>query len=71
MAVFEQAKVYEQYASKLREDGENLIKCLSIEQGSKVLDLGCGTGQLTKIIADLVGPTGKVILYPEIDVHWN
>ena len=62
MAVFEQAKAYEQYASKPKEDGDHLIKCLFIEQGDKVLDLGCGTGQLTKIIADLVGPTARVIL---------
>ena len=57
---FKAAVTYENNSSKQKEDGEHLIKCLSIEQGSKVLDLGCGTGQLTKIIADLVGRTGKV-----------
>ena len=57
---FKAAAAYENNSSKQKEDGEHLIKCLSIEQGSKVLDLGCGTGQLTKIIADSVGPTGKV-----------
>ena len=56
---FKQAEAYEKNSSKQKEEGENLIKCLSIEKGSKVLDLGCATGQLTKIIADLVGPTGK------------
>ena len=56
---FKQAEAFEKNSSEHKEEGENLIKCLSIEKGSKVLHLGCATGQLTKIIADLVGPTGK------------
>ena len=59
MAEFKEAVAYEKHFPKQKEEGDLLIECLSIEQGSRVLDLGCGTGQLTKIIADIVGPTGK------------
>lgn len=33
----------------------------SIEEGMTVLDIGCGTGAITKDIASNVGPKGKVI----------
>lgn len=33
----------------------------AIKPGMRVLDVGCGTGSITKDIAALVGPTGKVI----------
>ena len=61
MAEFKEAVAYEKHFLKQKEEGDllQLIECLSIGQGSRVLDLGCGTGQLTKIIADIVGPTGK------------
>ncbi len=32
-----------------------------IKPGMTVLDVGCGTGAITKGIAELVGPTGKVV----------
>ncbi len=32
-----------------------------LKQGLRVLDVGCGTGAISKDIAKLVGPTGKVI----------
>ena len=57
---FKEAEAYEKHFPKQKKEGDFLIKRLSIRQGSKVLDIGCGTGQLTKIIADIVGPTGKV-----------
>ena len=37
------------------------IKLLAPEKGDKVLDLGCGTGYLSKVLADLVGPEGQVV----------
>ena len=42
-------------------DGLKLIKLLAPEKGDKVLDLGCGTGYLSKVLADLVGPEGQVV----------
>lgn len=48
------------YATQ-REDGLELIELLSVGDGNKVLDLGCGRGHLTKVLSDRVGPEGKVI----------
>jgi len=36
-------------------------KFLNIENGSSVLDIGCGTGDDVLAMAELVGPNGKVI----------
>jgi protein-L-isoaspartate(D-aspartate) O-methyltransferase len=32
-----------------------------LQPGSKVLDIGSGSGYLTAVLANLVGPTGKVV----------
>jgi SAM-dependent methyltransferase len=34
---------------------------VGIVQGMRVLDLGCGTGDVTRLVARLVGPTGAVV----------
>ena len=60
MAEFDQAITYDSNSSEQREDGLSLIDLLDIKRGMKVLDLGCGTGYLTKVLADKVGPNGKV-----------
>ena len=43
----------------LKVDYRNLESIL--KQGISVLDVGCGTGAITKDIADVIGPLGKVI----------
>lgn len=59
---FNQAESYENnYSSEAREDGLKLVEILAPQQGNKVLHLGCATGYLTKVLADLVGPEGKVV----------
>jgi len=42
----------------LRNSNANLLQVL--RKGQKVLDVGCGSGAITRDIVDLVGPTGKV-----------
>ena len=34
---------------------------VTMEKGATVLDLGCGTGYLTKVLSERVGPEGKVV----------
>ena len=43
------------------EVGKKLIKLLGVKRGDKVLDMGCGTGEITSFIADQVGEEGQVI----------
>src|SRR6476659_9605416 len=39
---------------------ELLIRA-GIRPGMRVVDLGCGTGMVTQLLAQLVGPNGKVV----------
>jgi demethylmenaquinone methyltransferase/2-methoxy-6-polyprenyl-1,4-benzoquinol methylase len=38
-----------------------LLTAAEIRPGARVLEPGCGTGRLTEILADAVGPTGQVL----------
>ena len=38
-----------------------MINMLNVEKGATVLDLGCGTGYLTKVLSERVGLEGKVV----------
>ena len=43
-------------------DGETFIEMDVCPQvGDAILDVGCGTGELSAYLADLVGPEGKVV----------
>ena len=55
MEQFDQATTYDNNSSVQREDGLSLINLLGLKSDNKVLDLGCGTGYLTKVLADEVG----------------
>ncbi len=43
-----------------------MIRALDPDRGDTILHIGCGTGYYTAILAQLVGPSGRVIAY-EID----
>ena len=65
---FNQATFYDSNSTVQREEGLNLIKHLNLQKGSKVLDVGCGTSYLAKVLADLVRPDGKVVaINPDAD----
>ena len=55
------AALYKDRAIVQRREGLEFIKEISPKPGDTILDLGCGTGELTVYLAELVGPTGKVI----------
>lgn len=40
---------------------ERLLENAGIEAGMRVLDVGCATGEVTQLVAKLVGETGEVI----------
>ena len=56
-----QAASYEQKSGGQRNAGLDLIDMLGVERGSAVLDLGCGTGNVTKVLSERVGSEGKVV----------
>ena len=57
----ESAETYSQTSSFQREVGRKLISKLSIPKGAKILDLGCGTGETTTDLSDVVGPEGTIV----------
>lgn len=38
-----------------------LVKTFQLEKGMKVLEIGCGQGDTTVVLADAVGPTGHIV----------
>jgi ubiquinone/menaquinone biosynthesis C-methylase UbiE len=40
---------------------ERLLRQLGIKEGLRVLDLGCGAGDVSMLAAEMVGPTGSVV----------
>ena len=38
-----------------------IVNVWGIEPGTRVLEIGCGQGDLTAVLADAVGPTGRVL----------
>jgi len=56
-------------AAILRPTTERLLRSTGIEQGMRVLDLGCGAGDVSMLAGKLVGPTGSVVgIDPNADV---
>ena len=48
-------------AAILRPVTERLLRSLKIGPGMRVLDLGCGAGDVTMLAAEFVGPTGLIV----------
>ena len=55
------AKNYQQVSLFQREEGKKLIDDLEIHRGHVILDLGCGTGELSAYLSELVGQDGRVV----------
>ncbi|XP_046854889.1 carboxy-S-adenosyl-L-methionine synthase-like [Xenia sp. Carnegie-2017] len=41
--------------------GKKFIEIAGVQSGDKILDMGCGTGELTSFLAEIVGRDGKVV----------
>ena len=64
MAVSEgEAASYAKRSGLQQDMGTKLMNniMVTMEKGATVLDLGCGTGYLTKVLSEQVGPEGKVV----------
>jgi ubiquinone/menaquinone biosynthesis C-methylase UbiE len=48
-------------ATILRPTTERMLRSAGVDRGMRVLDLGCGTGDVTMLAAELVGPSGSVV----------
>lgn len=57
----ELAATYDRASDLQFETGKRMIERLGIAEGSRVLDVGCGTGRLTHWIAERVGSEGSVV----------
>jgi ubiquinone/menaquinone biosynthesis C-methylase UbiE len=51
----------ENQATMLQPITERLVRSAGIDAGLRVLDLGCGAGDVSMLAAELVGPTGFVV----------
>ncbi len=56
-----QAELYASYSYPQHRYGLELIETADPKPGERVLDLGCGPGTLTELIARRVGPEGSVV----------
>ena len=55
------AEAYEELSKPQTDLGCKYVSELNIPGGANVLDMGCGTGLITKYIADIVGSVGVVV----------
>jgi ubiquinone/menaquinone biosynthesis C-methylase UbiE len=57
----ELATSYDLMSDSQFENGVKLVECLGIKSGDKVLDVGSGTGRLGTYVANIIGPSGRII----------
>jgi predicted methyltransferase len=53
------------------EHRQRLVQAWNIPLGSKILEIGCGQGDSTVVLADAVGPTGRVVAVDSCPPGWG
>ena len=56
----ENALDYSKHSKPQDDMGREFLQELALSEGDKVLDMGCGTGNVTKLISEIVGAQGQV-----------
>jgi SAM-dependent methyltransferase len=55
------AETYDRMSDLQFEGGKRLVERLGLEEGERVLDIGCGTGRLARWMGERLGPKGSVV----------
>jgi ubiquinone/menaquinone biosynthesis C-methylase UbiE len=56
----ELAEKYDKMSNSQFENGLTLVDRLGVNEGSSVLDIGCGNGRLAAHVAKIIGPLAKL-----------
>jgi len=55
--------IFDEFSPEELPAAKQLLEQINIQPGDKILEPGCGAGRLTEMLAELVGPQGKVFAF--------
>lgn len=50
---------------------QDIVSAWKIPTGSSILEIGCGQGDFTVVLADAVGPDGRVVAIDSCPLDWG
>lgn len=57
----ELAKAYDEISDSQFDNGKKIVESLNIKNGDSVLDIGAGTGRLSRYVSEIIGDSGHLI----------